>query len=119
MVETGVRRDAIEPGPEHGTSLETSPASPGSEKRLLHQVFRFIERAQHAVAVQVELPSIRLGKSRECSFITRSHTGHQGRGLFRGCNADSQKLAGGLRGPIPTQPGLACLKGAVPESQCR
>src|SRR5258706_15522956 len=101
MVETGVRRDAIEPGPEHGTSLETSPASPGSEKSLLHQVFRFVERAQHAVAVQVELPSIGLRKSRECSFITRSHTGDKGCGLFRVGNADSQKVAGGQRGPIP------------------
>src|SRR5258708_3024106 len=72
MVETRVRRDAVEPGPNHGSSFEAGPPLPCSKQRLLHQVLRLIERPEHAIAVQVKLFPIRLGESGESGLISRA-----------------------------------------------
>src|SRR5260370_7215498 len=87
-VKGGVGRNAVEPGANRGPSLESGPALPRPQQGLLHQVFRVIERAQHPVAMHVELTSIRLCESRERSLIARSHTREEGSGVIwiRGAN---------------------------------
>src|SRR5258708_7739633 len=94
MVETRVGRDAVEPGPNHGSSFEAGPPLPCSKQRLLHQVLRLIERPEHAIAVQVKLFPIRLGESGESGLISRDRR----LPLIR--VADSQK--------VPAAPGVRC-----------
>ena len=74
-VEAGVRRDAVEPAPQQRPSLELSPTAPRSQEGLLHDLLGFVERSEHAVAVDMQLAPEPLGHGGECGLIARSEGG--------------------------------------------
>ena len=61
VVEAGVGRDRVQPRTKRRATRERAPTVPRSQERLLYQVFGSVEGAQHPVAVNVELPPVRLG----------------------------------------------------------
>src|SRR5437763_1863079 len=67
--------DAIEPGAERGARLEALELSPGPEERLLERVVGIVERAEHPVAMDVELALERPRQLPERAFIPRPRRG--------------------------------------------
>jgi hypothetical protein len=59
-IEAGVRRDAVEPGPERNIALKGGPPSPGVGQGVLDRVFRVVDRTQHPVAVDEQLAPVRV-----------------------------------------------------------
>ena len=51
----------IQPGTHRGPALEAAVVPPGPQVRLLDQVLRILDRAEHAVAVREQLTPERLG----------------------------------------------------------
>jgi hypothetical protein len=76
-VETRVRRDPVEPRAEGGTALEGPAPAPRPQERLLHQVLRLLERAEHPVAVHPQLPPVALDKLGERRLIARPGCGDE------------------------------------------
>src|SRR4029450_5337608 len=62
-VETPVRSDLVEPGAQRGASLEAAEALPGGQQRVLQGVLGIGEGSEHAVAVHLELPAVRLSEA--------------------------------------------------------
>ena len=56
-VEAGVGGDLVEPGANRAAALELRQAAPGPQLRLLERVLGVVDRAEHAVAVRVQLAS--------------------------------------------------------------
>ena len=54
-VHAGVRRDRVEPRAQRATTAEPRQPAPGPQERVLERVLRVVQRAQHPVAVGVEL----------------------------------------------------------------
>jgi len=63
-------------GPERRAALEATEVLPRAQKRLLHQILRLVERAQHPVAVHPQLPAMTLDEHRERALIARPCGGH-------------------------------------------
>jgi len=59
-VQAGVGSDPVQPAAEGGLSLEALALAPGLEEGLLHHVLGVVVRAEHAVAVHLQLPPVRL-----------------------------------------------------------
>jgi ABC transporter transmembrane region len=68
-VQAAVRRDPVEPGAQRRALLEAAEPAPGGEQRLLDQVLGVVQRAEQAVAVQLELVPVRLDQRRECALV--------------------------------------------------
>jgi hypothetical protein len=68
-VQAGVRRDAVEPGAERGVAPEGLPLPPGAEKGLLDGVLRIFQRAEHPVAVHLQLAAVAVDERRERCLI--------------------------------------------------
>ncbi len=68
-IDAGVRRGVIQPGTWQGTALEAGTAPPGAGQRPLEQVLGVVERAQHAIAVDLELVSVALHERRERCLV--------------------------------------------------
>ncbi len=62
-VEAGVGRDPVEPGAERTSICEPGQPAPGTQQRLLQRVLGVVHRAEHAVAVGVQLSAIRLDQA--------------------------------------------------------
>ena len=75
-VEARIRRDAVEPGPEQRTSLERGTRLPCLEVRVLDEVVGVIDRAEHPVAVDVELAAVPLAQRGEGIAIAAAGRGH-------------------------------------------
>ena len=75
-VEAGVRRDAVEPGPEQRPSLERGTRLPGLEVRVLDEVVGVVDRAEHPVAVDVELAAVALAQRGEGIAIAAAGRGN-------------------------------------------
>jgi hypothetical protein len=93
-VEAGVRRDLVEPRPEPVVALEAGAAAPRAQERLLDEVLGLLERAEHAVAVDVQLAPVALGQLGELG-LGRGHGAHDrslrmflGRRLRRNSSAE-------------------------------
>jgi hypothetical protein len=55
-----VRRDLVQPGAKGAATPEPGKASPRAQQRLLESVVRIMDRAQHPVAVRVQLAAMAL-----------------------------------------------------------
>ena len=75
-VEAHVRRDAVEPRPQRGTTLEPGVGAPGAEHRLLHGVVGLEGRPEHAVGVGGELAAVCLEPGLQ--IFGRSNHAHHG-----------------------------------------
>jgi hypothetical protein len=69
QVEASVGGDSIEPGAKRALRLEPRQPAPGAEEGLLESVLGVIDRAQHPVAVGVELSAVRLDQRPERILI--------------------------------------------------
>ena len=68
-VQAGVRRDPVEPGPERASPTELGQPAPRAQQRLLEDVLGVLERAEHPVAVSVELGSVLLDDPAERRLV--------------------------------------------------
>jgi hypothetical protein len=59
-VEAGVGGDPVEPAPKRAAALEPGQPPPGPQQGVLEGVLGVVNRAEHAVAVGVELGSVGL-----------------------------------------------------------
>ena len=67
--QAGIGGDLVQPGPHRGPALEPAVGPPGTQVCLLDQVFRILDRAEHAVAVREQLTPERLGVLGEADVI--------------------------------------------------
>src|SRR5512132_658782 len=73
-VQAAIGRDPVQPGAQRGASLETVEPAPGCEERLLQLVFGVLQRAEDSVAVQLQLPPVRLDQLLEGVLVARAGT---------------------------------------------
>jgi len=59
-VDTHVRRDPVQPGADPGAGLVAPAPRPGAHERFLNEIVRVVERADHPVAVYVQLSTMAL-----------------------------------------------------------
>ena len=71
-VQARVRGDLVEPGAQRAARGESRQAAPGTQQRVLQRILRVVDRAEHAVAVGVELAPVRLDQAPEGILIARS-----------------------------------------------
>ena len=76
-VQAAVGRDPVEPRAQGGACLETVESAPRRQQRLLHLVFRVLQRAENSVAVQLQLPPIRLDQLPEGVLVSRAGAGER------------------------------------------
>src|SRR5205085_1015830 len=77
--QTDVGGDRVQPRPGRGGLTQTGRPSPGPEHGLLERIVGVVHRAEHPVAVRVELGSVRLDEVREVAFLGW-------RGAAQGCS---------------------------------
>jgi hypothetical protein len=101
LVQAGVGGDPVEPGADRSARLEPGQAPPRREQRVLHGVVGVLERAEHPVAVHVQLAAVRSGQLREGVLIARASAVQQsvirhpfGPFLFRPGGGSGDSLAG-------------------------
>jgi hypothetical protein len=102
-VETGVRGDAVEPGPEQGPALEGCASPPGAEQGLLDQVLGVLDRPQHPIAMDLELSPIALSQGDEGRLVAGAHRGHDC-SLFTQGHSGDRGHPGTSREPCPPGP---------------
>jgi len=61
-VEAPVGGDLVQPGADRGASLEPAEPLPGGQQRVLDSVLGVLERSEHSVAVDLQLPAVMLGQ---------------------------------------------------------
>ena len=71
--------DPVQPGSERRIRLEAIDAAPGAQHRLLERVVGVVQRAEHAVAVQMQRLAVRRGQLHERLLVTRAGAGQQPR----------------------------------------
>jgi hypothetical protein len=64
-VEAAIGRDPIQPGAYRRADFEATDVLPGGQERLLDGVLSVVDRAEEAVAVQLQLPSVYLDQLSE------------------------------------------------------
>src|SRR5204863_9831466 len=57
--EAPVGRDLVEPRPDETALVEAADAAPRAHERLLHRVLGVVQRAEHPVAVRLQLATVR------------------------------------------------------------
>jgi hypothetical protein len=72
-VETCVRGDPVEPGPKREAPVraEAGALAPSAEKRLLDEILGVLERAEHPIAMNLQLPAVALEESDEARLLAR------------------------------------------------
>ena len=75
-VQAAVGGDPVQPGPQRGPAFETGQAAPGREQGLLHHVLGILNRAEHPVAVNLQLAPVWLGELAEGLPIAGPGPGH-------------------------------------------
>ena len=63
-VQAGVRRDLVKPGAQRAAALEPGEPAPRADHRLLQCILGVLDRAEHPVAVSVQLAAMRLDQIR-------------------------------------------------------
>jgi hypothetical protein len=51
-------RDAVKPDLQRGSPVEALQPAPGGQQRLLEKILGILNRAEHAIAIQLELPPV-------------------------------------------------------------
>src|SRR5262249_25563984 len=69
--------DPIEPGADRRAALEPAEALPGGQQRVLQRVLGILERAEHPIAVHLELSAVRLGQRAGPPTVPRPRPGDQ------------------------------------------
>ena len=77
-VEANVRRDPVQPRPQRCAALEALERAPGTQERVLHRILGLERRAEHPVAIGVQLATMTLEIAegvvyRDCRALHPSH----------------------------------------------
>jgi hypothetical protein len=72
-IQAKVRGDPVKPGPEQRTALEFGAPPPRPQECLLHVILGILHRAEHPIAVHLQLAPVHLGQPRESVFIPSAH----------------------------------------------
>ena len=96
-VEADVGGDPVQPGAEAGAARRSVAAAPGPQEGLLHEVLGLVERAEHAVAVHVQLAPVALHESGEGGLVAGLGGGDERIGLDVGHRSLSIPRHGGRR----------------------
>ena len=98
-VETDVRCDAVQPGAKQRRPSEAGTSSPGAQHGLLDRVFGVVDRPEHAITMQMQLPAVALGQRDEDRFIAGLDVGRDRRilGLCRPPLNDYDQILPGAR----------------------
>ncbi len=78
--EAAVGGDLEQPGADEAAVVEPVHAAPGPDQRLLHRVFGIVQRAEHAVAVSLDLRAVRCDERLERVGIPGARRLEQNRG---------------------------------------
>jgi len=81
-VEASVGRDPVQPGPKRRTALEARALQPRPHECLLNEVLGILVRAEHPVAVDLQLTAVALDERGEGGLVTRPR-GRDDRSGFR------------------------------------
>src|SRR6516165_11706630 len=68
-VQAAIGGDPVQPGPERGALLEAGQPVPCRQQRLLQYFLGVVERPKDSVAVQMQLPPVRLDQRGECQLV--------------------------------------------------
>jgi predicted dithiol-disulfide oxidoreductase (DUF899 family) len=79
-VQAAICRDAVRPGTLRGSPIESFGPAPGGQQRLLEKVLGVLKRAQNPVAVQLELPTVRVDELAERLLVSRAGAGERSLG---------------------------------------
>ena len=71
LLEARVGRDRVQPRAQRAALLEAGEPAPGAQQRLLDGVLGVVHRAEHAVAVRVQLAPVRLHQRAERVLVAR------------------------------------------------
>ena len=82
--QAAVGGDRVQPGAQRAAALEPPQPAPGAQPRLLLRVLGVVHRAEHAVAVRVQLASQRLDEPRERALVAGAR-GVEVRERAQGC----------------------------------
>ena len=77
QVEAAVGGDRVEPRAERAAALEPGQPAPGAQRGVLEGVLGVLDRAEHPVAVRVELRAIRLEQAAEGRLVAVAGRGEQ------------------------------------------
>ena len=77
-VQAAVGRDPVKPGAHRRSALERLEAPPCRKKRLLHQVLGVLQRAEDAVAVQLQLAPVGFGELAKRLLVPRPRPRERG-----------------------------------------
>ena len=96
-VRARVRRDPVQPGAEPLVALERCPPAPRPQQRLLDEVLGLLERPEHPVAVDVELPAVALGAVGVWIPTTRMPAGPSSAARYRAIAAATRSSGSRVR----------------------
>jgi hypothetical protein len=71
-VQTAIGCDPVEPGAQGGAPLEALQPAPGRQQRFLGGVLGILQRAEDSVAMQLQLPAVRLDQHSEGMLVARA-----------------------------------------------
>ena len=100
-VQAGVGRDPVEPGAQRASPLEPRQAAPRAQQRVLERVLGVVDRAEHPVAVRVELAAMGLDEAGEGILVAAPGRLEQLsllHGWIRGRGAHRQEIRPGVEG---------------------
>jgi hypothetical protein len=76
-VQARIRRDPVEPAAKRRAFPEPVKSPPRAKHRLLDEILGVVERADHPVAVHLELPAVRPGQLGERVLVPAPRGGEQ------------------------------------------
>ena len=77
-VQAGAGGDGVEPRAQRAAALEARDPAPRPQQGVLQRVVGVVRRAEHAVAVRVQLPAQRFHETGERGVVTRPRPGEAG-----------------------------------------
>ena len=82
--QAAVRRDPVQPAPQRAAPLEAAEPAPAAQQRVLERVLGVVQRAEHPVAVRVQLGAVGRDQVLERALVAASRrlraSGGRGRG---------------------------------------
>ncbi len=103
LVQAGVGGDRVEPRAQRAAALEPREPAPRAQQRLLQRVLGVVHRAQHPVAVGVQLAAVGLDQCGERALVAaRAPSRAAARAVRVGASASSTRLDRRARNLIAT-----------------
>ena len=79
-VPAAICRDAVKPDLQRGLPVEALQPEPGGQQGLLEKILGILNRAEHAIAMQLELPPVGVAELAERPLVSRPGAGERSLG---------------------------------------